>query len=150
MLDYIIILIAALIAFPFAFLLIKKGRIPRSSLLIIASGLVVALIGIFIGQNYPFYYTAFLMLALALALSLLLDKQFAKSNVVEVPQKISDQREPRSESEVQQYIQSEVAATVEVEDTVMGNSVEDDLESWMSADQETITVLEEEELRRGK
>lgn len=151
MLNYIIISITALMAFPFALLLIKKGRIPRSSLFFIASGLVVALIGILIGQNYPFYYSVLLMFGLAFIFSVLLDKRLVKNEVIEKVQKESDKNMEREDSELEQFVKmEETAATIEEDEFNVENPVDEDLKLWMSDDLEKEYIPDGEEVNRGK
>lgn len=151
MFEYIIILIAAIIVVALTFLLIKRKKLQRSSLFIVLSGVFIALVGSYIGQNFPFYYTLIAMFGLAFALSVLLDKQFAGKEAVveeELMLEILDKRD--EESELQRFIKEDEAATIE-EDIQIPEPTDKDEEMWMS---DTLTDIiipeEEEEVRSGK
>jgi len=55
-----------------------------------------------------------------------------------------------SRHEIETSVQSQIVATEELEDNMMGKTTEDDLELWMTTIQEDITIPEEVDIRSGK
>jgi len=151
MLDYLLLLLIAIIVIPIFFMLSAKNKIARSVPFIIIIGVLVALTGIFIDQNFPYYYTIFIMIGLAFALSVLLDKRLAgKAVVKDLHHEKFLVGEPQGEMASQQFIEEESAATVEEEDIIIDKSTDDDLENWMSDTQKKKIRPEEGRDRSGE
>jgi len=150
MVEYIFLLALALIIIPVVYWLSAKKKVASSVPIIIGGGFVVAIVGVFVGQNFPFYYTVLIMLGLAFAISVLLDKRLAKNNTEKPLMHEQLENKPLAETEIETSVQSEVAATEELEDSTMNKTTEDDLELWMTTIQEDIIIPEEEDIRSGK
>lgn len=79
MIQYLILLLVALIIFPIVLLFFKKYN-TQQKVMILAGGLFIAFIGIFIQSTLSFYYSALIMFGLTFALAVLFTKQIEKKN----------------------------------------------------------------------
>lgn len=148
MLEFIIILIAAIIVISLTFWLISRKKMQRSSLFSILSGLVIAIIAIFVGNNFSFYYTILVIFGLAFAISVLLDKRLSAKREVKEPINFKEiEEESLEEIELQRFLKEETP--VAEDDLVIEETSDDDLEMFMS-DIPIDTPSEREEHNRSE
>ncbi|EMR05201.1 hypothetical protein C772_02873 [Bhargavaea cecembensis DSE10] len=91
MLDYIFLLIAAIIVFPVLYYLMTKGKAGQAMVIMAAAGFVIALAGIYIQNHFAFYYSALAMIGLSFAAAVLIANRLPGETVTEgVPDELSE------------------------------------------------------------
>lgn len=152
MIHYILLLISALIIFPLLVVLIARKRLRKSSLWIALCGVNIAIIGIFIQQNFSFYYTILAMVGLVFAISIVLDKRWDRDQEKE-EELPSETKGPAAVLPMERNrVEEETAATTDVEpvDEFTLTPLEDDLDRWMAADQKDISTVQQREGERDE
>lgn len=151
MTQYIILLFIAIIVLPIAFVLSANKTIAKAVPFIALVGTLIAFAGIFISRSFPFYYTVLIMFGLAFAFSVLVDKRQSSKKAVDKPIPENKKDKPQVESELEQFVKmEETAATIEEDDFIVENPVDEDLKLWMSDDLEKEHISDGEEVNRGK
>jgi len=151
MFEYIFLIVLALIIIPLVYLVSVKRKIKSPVVAMMIIGLFIATTGIFIGHNFPFYYTIFIMFGLSFALSVLLDKRVSGIAVTkDLHHEDVFVEEPKGKIGSHQFIEEESSATVEEEDIIIDKSTDDDLENWMSDTQKKKIRPEEGRDRSGE
>ena len=141
MINYIFILFAAITIFSILFILVGRGRVIKAFLWIPIYGFSIAIIGIFLQQNFSLYYAILAMAGLVFAISILLDKRLER----ERPTEESLSGEPRDPVVVLPtepfQVEEEAAATTEEhpDDEFTLTPLEDDLDRWMKAEQKDVS-----------
>jgi len=79
MINYLVLLICALIVFSIVFLFFKKNNF-QLKLMIFGGGFLIAFVGIFIQTNLSLSHSILIMLGLIFALSIVFTKQIEKMN----------------------------------------------------------------------
>ncbi|WP_213422837.1 hypothetical protein [Bhargavaea massiliensis] len=83
MLDYIFLLIAAIIVFPVLYYLMTKGKAGKVMVIMAAAGFGIALAGIYIQNHFAFYYSAIAMIGLSFAAAVLIANRLPDKTVSE-------------------------------------------------------------------
>ncbi|QBP40762.1 hypothetical protein [Paenisporosarcina antarctica] len=83
MINYLILLLLALIVFPIVILFIKKIDL-KTKLMFLVGGLLIALLGLLVQSTLSFYYALLIMIGLIFAGAVLLTKQLEKQKLEEV------------------------------------------------------------------
>ncbi|WP_040228960.1 hypothetical protein [Bhargavaea cecembensis] len=83
MLDYIFLVIGAVIVFPVIYYLMTKGKAGKSVAVMAAAGFFIALAGVYLQEHFAFYYAVLAMIGLAFAAGVLIDKRMGDAAVAE-------------------------------------------------------------------
>lgn len=83
MLDYIFLLIAAIIVFPVLYYLMIRGKAGKVMVIMAAVGFGIALAGIYIQNHFAFYYSAIAMIGLSFAAAVLIANRLLDKTISE-------------------------------------------------------------------
>ena len=136
MLKYIILLITAVLVFPILIYIIRRYSIGNWIILGTFAGFVISMIGLVMQESFNPFYVLLVMFGLAFAISVFLDKRPKKNgafNTRTLPKKA--ELISIAESNIVAGIQETAASRVEEYDNVI-QSIDDDLNNWMSMDGE--------------
>ncbi|KZE39994.1 hypothetical protein AV656_01570 [Bhargavaea cecembensis] len=140
MLDYIFLVIAAIILFPILFLLMQKGKAGKLLVTIASSGFFIALAGIYLQNQFTLYYSFLGMLGLSFAASVLIGKRAGEEAVADVPDVLVGPVDFREESFDSQMPRSEAD-----EFELLVESIKDGSGSQMSLQAAETTAAADEE-----
>ncbi|MFC7364705.1 MULTISPECIES: hypothetical protein [Bhargavaea] len=98
MLDYIFLLFAALIVFPILYLLMQKGKAGKLIVIMAAAGFLIALAGIYVQNQFSFYYAVLGMLGLSFAAAVLIGKRTEDESVADIPDVLGGPADFREEA----------------------------------------------------
>src|SRR5690606_11264754 len=91
MLDYIFLLVGAIIIFPVLYYLMTRVKAGKAMVIMAAAGFVIALAGIYIQNHFAFYYSALAMIGLSFAAAVLIANRLPGETVTEgVPDELSE------------------------------------------------------------
>lgn len=136
--EYIILLVAAILALPLLMYIVRRKRISNRVLLGTIAGLFISLIGLVMQGTFDPPYVLVAMFGLAFAVSVLLDKRSGpevgtvpKLPVVKgIPSEIINSNRINANDELAASVDKDVDFGME--------PIEDDLNQWISADREEI------------
>ncbi|MET3574633.1 hypothetical protein ACFFIY_11545 [Bhargavaea ullalensis] len=83
MLEYIFLVIAAIIVFPVLYYLMTKGKAGKSVVVMAAAGFLIVLAGVYLQDRFAFYYAVLAMIGLAFAAGVLIDKRMGDAAVAD-------------------------------------------------------------------
>lgn len=136
--EYIILLVAAIISLPIVIYLVRRKRINNRILLGTMAGLFIAVIGLLMQGAFDPIYVLVVMFGLAFAVSVLLDKR-SEPEAVTVSERPAVKDIPREIINTNRInANEEIAASVNKEVDFAMEPIEDDLNQWMSANREEI------------
>lgn len=91
MLDYIFLLVGAIIIFPVLYYLLTRGKAGKAMVIMAAAGFLIALAGIYIQNHFAFYYSALAMIGLSFAAAVLIANRLPGETVTDgVPDELSE------------------------------------------------------------
>ncbi|WP_421102756.1 hypothetical protein ACOKXV_07905 [Sporosarcina psychrophila] len=136
--EYIILLVAAILALPIVIYLVRRKRISNRILLGTMAGLFIAVIGLLMQGVFEPLYVLVAMFGLAFAVSVLLDKRSEPETVTiserpvvkDIPREIINTNRSNANEEIAASVNKEIDFAME--------PIEDDLNQWMSANREEI------------
>lgn len=136
--EYIILLVAAILSLPIVIYLVRRKRISNRVLLGTMAGLFIAVIGLLMQGAFDPLYVLVAMFGLAFAVSVLLDKRSEPEAVTvserpvvkDIPREIINTNRINANEEIAASVNKEVGFAME--------PIEDDLNQWMSANREEI------------
>lgn len=142
--EYIILLVVAILALPISMYIVRRKRISNRVILGMIAGLLISFIGLMMQETFDPPYVLVAMFGLAFAGSVLLDKR-SEPGVVTVSERPMVKDKPR------EYIKSnlinaneEIAASVNKEIDFAMEPIEGDLNQWMSANGDEIKTGQSE------
>ena len=136
--EYIILLVAAILVLSILMCLVRWKRISNRILLGTIAGLFISFIGLLMQGAFDPLYVLVAMFGLAFAVSVLLDKRSEPEavTVTERPVVKDIPREIMNSNLIN--ANEEIAATVDKEVDFAVEPIEDDLNRWMSVNREEI------------
>ncbi|WP_438298184.1 hypothetical protein [Sporosarcina sp. FA15] len=136
--EYIILLVAAILGLPIVMYLVRRKRISNRILLGTMAGLFIAVIGLLMQGAFDPLYVLVVMFGLAFSVSVLLDKR-SEPETVSVSERPVVKDIPREIINTNHInANEEIAASVNKEVDFAMEPIEDDLNQWMSANREEI------------
>ncbi|KAA0965343.1 hypothetical protein FQ087_03275 [Sporosarcina sp. ANT_H38] len=136
--EYIILLVAAILSFPIVIYIVRRKRISNRFIVGTIAGLCISFIGLIMQGAFDPLYVLAVMFGLAFAVSVLLDKR-SEPEVVIVSERPVVKVIPREITKSNRInANEEIAATVNKEVDFAMEPIEDDLNLWMSANREEI------------
>ncbi|MEK3934052.1 hypothetical protein MKY41_01925 [Sporosarcina sp. FSL W7-1349] len=144
---YFIVIILAIVSIPILFWYSAKDKSRKQIVLPTFFGLSIAIIGIFLQQNFSLYYAILAMAGLVFAISVLLAKRQERVGAEKLPPELKEPAVVLPTESIR--VEEEVAATTsgEADDEFTLTPLEDDLDRWMAADQKDISSGQE---RKGE
>ncbi|MBO0587099.1 hypothetical protein [Sporosarcina sp. E16_8] len=136
--EYIILLVAAILALPILIYIVRRKRISNRFVLGTIAGLCISFIGLVMQRIFDPPYVLVAMFGLAFAVSVLLDKRSE-------PEAVTVSEHPVVKDIPREIIHStridaneELAASVDKDIDFSMEPIEDGLNQWMSANREEI------------
>ncbi|MBO0601335.1 hypothetical protein I2483_06650 [Sporosarcina sp. E16_3] len=136
--EYIILLVAAILALPILMYIVRRKRISNRVLLGTIAGLFISLIGLVMQGTFDPPYVLVVMFGLAFAVSVLLDKRSEPEvgTVPELPVVKGIPSEIINSNRIN--ANEELVASVDKDVDFGMEPIEDDLNQWISANREEI------------
>jgi len=137
-LEYIILLVAAILALPIFIYLVRRKRLSNRVLLGTIAGLLISIIGLLMQGTFDPPYVLIAMFGLAFAVSVLLDKR-SKTEAKTVTERPMVKDIPREIiNTIRIDVNEEIAASVNKDVDFAVEPIEDDLYRWMSVNLDEI------------
>jgi len=137
-LEYIILLVAAILALPIFIYLVRRKRLSNRVLLGTIAGLLISIIGLLMQGAFDPPYVLIAMFGLAFAVSVLLDKR-SKTEAKTVTERPMVKDIPREIiNTIRIDVNEEIAASVNKDVDFAVEPIEDDLYRWMSVNLDEI------------
>lgn len=142
--KYLILGLAAVIAFPVLFVLVQRNKVEKWILVAGIFGFLIAGIGLMMQDTFELFSVLAVLFGLVFVFTVLLDKQIkrTKQRIVEVA------LDPATRDWQQRAAKEEMAAASQVEEEITFQPIEEDLERWTVADRQDVLIDGKEDAGR--